>query len=101
MEKNQKIILVAGGLITLGLLVIDVFALIALVFVLVLLMTFHIMGRPGTTRSSPRNSQRMPGRSSSPTRAQQRRGISMLPLSHSTSSSISYRLNRTRHPGSA
>lgn len=51
MEKNQKIILVAGGLITLGLLVIDVFfALIALVFVLVLLMTFHIMGE---TRDYP------------------------------------------------
>ena len=51
MEKNQKIILVAGGLITLGLLVIDVFfALIALVFMLVLLMTFHIMGE---TRDYP------------------------------------------------
>ncbi|MCK8517772.1 hypothetical protein [Methanoculleus sp. 7T] len=45
MDKNQKIILVAGGLITLGLLVIDpFFALIALVFVLVLLMSFRIMG---------------------------------------------------------
>ncbi|MFW5639222.1 MAG: hypothetical protein WAN99_00600 [Methanoculleus sp.] len=44
MEKNQKIILAAGGLITLALLAIDVFlALIPLVFVLILLMTFHIM----------------------------------------------------------
>ncbi len=49
MEKNQKIILMAGGLITLGLLFIDVFfALIALVFVLVLLMSFHIMGETGS-----------------------------------------------------
>lgn len=48
MEKNQKILLVVGGFITLGLLFIDVFlALIALVFVLVLLMTFHIMGETG------------------------------------------------------
>lgn len=48
MEKNQKIILVAGVLITLGLLLIDVFfALIALVFVLVLLMSFRIMGETG------------------------------------------------------
>ncbi|MCK9278303.1 MAG: hypothetical protein M0P22_09475 [Methanoculleus sp.] len=48
MEKNQKIILMIGGLITLGLLFIDVFfALIALVFVLVLLMSIHIMGETG------------------------------------------------------
>ena len=48
MEKNQKIILVAGVLITLGLLVIDVFfALIAFVCVLALLMTIHIMGETG------------------------------------------------------
>ena len=49
MEKNQKIILVAGALITLGLLAIDVFfALIALVVVLILLMSFHIMGETGS-----------------------------------------------------
>ncbi|NLA38043.1 MAG: hypothetical protein GX882_01385 [Methanomicrobiales archaeon] len=45
MEKNQKIILVAGTLITIALLFIEpFFALIALVFVLILLMSFHIMG---------------------------------------------------------
>jgi len=44
MEKNQKIILATAALITLGLLFIEpFFALIALVFVLVLLMSFHIM----------------------------------------------------------
>ncbi len=48
MEKNQKIVLVMGALITLGLLFINVFfALIALVFVLVLLMSFRIMGDAG------------------------------------------------------
>ncbi|NLZ29827.1 MAG: hypothetical protein GX885_03645 [Methanomicrobiales archaeon] len=45
MEKNQKIILVAGVLIALALLAINIYlTLIALVFVLILLMTFHIMG---------------------------------------------------------
>lgn len=45
MDKNQRIVLVAGGLITLGLLFIDVFfALIALIIILVLLMSFRIMG---------------------------------------------------------
>lgn len=45
MEKNQKIILVVGVVITLALLTIDIYiALIALIFVLSLLMTFHIMG---------------------------------------------------------
>ncbi|MDK2890406.1 MAG: hypothetical protein PWR21_1038 [Methanoculleus sp.] len=49
MEKNQKIVLVTGALITLGLLFIDVFfALIALVLMLVLLMIFHIMGDSGS-----------------------------------------------------
>jgi hypothetical protein len=45
MEKNQKIVLAAAALITLGLLFIEpIFALIALIFVIVLLMSFHIMG---------------------------------------------------------
>ncbi|WP_292519772.1 hypothetical protein [Methanoculleus sp.] len=45
MDKNQRIVLVAGGLIALGLLFIDVFfALIALIIILVLLMSFRIMG---------------------------------------------------------
>ncbi|WP_342771173.1 MULTISPECIES: hypothetical protein [unclassified Methanoculleus] len=45
MEKNQKIILAAGCLVTFGLFFIDpFFALIALVCVLALLMSFHIMG---------------------------------------------------------
>jgi len=45
MEKNQKIVLAAAALVTLGLLFIEpIFALIALVFVIVLLMSFHIMG---------------------------------------------------------
>jgi hypothetical protein len=44
MERNQKIVLVAGGIITLMLFFIDIYlALIALVLVLVLLMSFHIM----------------------------------------------------------
>ena len=44
MEKNQKIILVVGCLITLGLFYIEpFFALIALVGVLALLMSIHIM----------------------------------------------------------
>ena len=48
MEKNQKIILVAGALITLGLFIIEpFFALIALIFVLVLLMSFRIMEDAG------------------------------------------------------
>jgi hypothetical protein len=45
MEKNQKIVLVTGALITLGLLFINVFfALIALVIMLAILMSFRIMG---------------------------------------------------------
>ena len=45
MEKNQRIFLVVGVLITLGLFFIEpFFALIALVCVLVLLMSLHIMG---------------------------------------------------------
>lgn len=45
MDRNQKIVLVAGGLITLALLFIDYFvALIALVCLLTLLMSIHIMG---------------------------------------------------------
>ncbi len=45
MDKNQKIVLVTGALITLGLLFIDVFyALIALIFMLAILMSFRIMG---------------------------------------------------------
>lgn len=48
MEKNQKIVLVMGALITLGLVFIDIFfALIALVIVLALLMSFRIMGDSG------------------------------------------------------
>ncbi|KUK59997.1 MAG: hypothetical protein XD82_1727 [Methanoculleus marisnigri] len=48
MEKNQKIVLVMGALITLGLVFIDTFfALIALIIVLVLLMSFRIMGDSG------------------------------------------------------
>ena len=44
MDRNQKIVLVAGGLITLALLFIDYFvALIALVCLLTLLMCLHIM----------------------------------------------------------
>jgi hypothetical protein len=49
MDKNQRIILVVGGLIVLGLLFINIFfALIALVCVLVLLMSFHIIGESGS-----------------------------------------------------
>jgi len=45
MDKNQKIVLVTGALITLGLLFINVFfALIALIFMLAILMSFRIMG---------------------------------------------------------
>ncbi|MCM2466965.1 hypothetical protein [Methanoculleus oceani] len=45
MDKNQKIVLMTGALVTLGLLFIDVFyALIALVFMLAILMSFRIMG---------------------------------------------------------
>lgn len=48
MDKNQRNILVAGSLITLALLFINVFfALIALVFMLAVLMSFHIMGETG------------------------------------------------------
>jgi len=48
MDKNQKIVLVMGALITLGLAFINIFfALIALVIVLVLLMSFRIMGDSG------------------------------------------------------
>jgi len=44
MDKNQKIVLVTGALITLGLLFINVFfALIALIFMLAILMSFRIM----------------------------------------------------------
>ncbi|HOB18940.1 MAG TPA: hypothetical protein PKK74_09670 [Candidatus Methanoculleus thermohydrogenotrophicum] len=44
MGKNQKIVLVTGGLITLALLFVDIYiALIALILVLVLLMSLHIM----------------------------------------------------------
>ena len=45
MDKNQKIVLGMGALITLGLAFIDIFfALIALVIMLALLMSFRIMG---------------------------------------------------------
>jgi len=45
MEKNQKIVLGMGALITLGLAFINIFfALIALVIMLALLMSFRIMG---------------------------------------------------------
>jgi len=45
MDRNQKIVLLTGGLITLGLFFIDFFiALIALVCVLALLTSLHIMG---------------------------------------------------------
>jgi hypothetical protein len=48
MDKNQRNILVAGGFITLGLFFIEpFFALIALICVLVLLMSIHIMGETG------------------------------------------------------
>lgn len=44
MEKNQKIVLAAAVLITLGLLFIEpIFALISFIFVIALLMIFHIM----------------------------------------------------------
>ncbi|MDV2481783.1 hypothetical protein F8E02_07140 [Methanoculleus sp. Wushi-C6] len=49
MDKNQRIVLVAGALITLGLFFINVFfALIALVCVLALLMSIRIMGETGS-----------------------------------------------------
>ncbi|KLK87308.1 hypothetical protein SZ63_12035 [Methanoculleus sediminis] len=45
MDKNQKIVLVMGGLIALGLFVIEpFFGLIALVFMIAILMTLRIMG---------------------------------------------------------
>ena len=45
MDKNQKIVLVMGGLIVLGLLTIEpFFALIALILVLAILMSLRIMG---------------------------------------------------------
>ncbi|HQD24955.1 MULTISPECIES: hypothetical protein [Methanoculleus] len=48
MNKNQRIVLVIGGLITLGLFFIDPFiALIALILVLVLLMSLRIMEETG------------------------------------------------------
>ncbi|NLA99570.1 MAG: hypothetical protein GX837_01160 [Methanomicrobiales archaeon] len=44
MDKNQKIILVVGGLAVLGLFLVEpFFALIALVFVIVAMMSLHIM----------------------------------------------------------
>jgi hypothetical protein len=48
MDKNQRIILAAGGLITLGLFFVEpIFALIGLVCVLALLMCIRIMGETG------------------------------------------------------
>jgi len=45
MEKNQKIVLVTGALLTLGLFVIDpFFGLIALVFMVAILISLYIMG---------------------------------------------------------
>ncbi|MDK2915630.1 MAG: hypothetical protein PWR25_187 [Euryarchaeota archaeon] len=48
MDKNQKIVLVAGALLTLGLFVIDpFFGLIALVFMVAILISLYIMGETG------------------------------------------------------
>ncbi|MFA7563128.1 MAG: hypothetical protein WCY70_06770 [Methanoculleus sp.] len=48
MDKNQKIVLVVGGLAVLGLFLIEpFFALIALVFVIVAMMSLHIMEETG------------------------------------------------------
>ncbi|MDN7012224.1 hypothetical protein FGW20_04045 [Methanoculleus sp. FWC-SCC3] len=48
MDKNQKIVLVMGGLIALGLFIIEpFFGLIALVFMIAILMSLRIMGDAG------------------------------------------------------
>jgi len=101
MGKNQKIVLVTGGLITLALLFVDIYiALIALILVLVLLMSLHIMedtsNYPFVAAELSEDAREVLITNTGTAEA---RNIHVA-LVHSISSGISHRLDLMRHPGS-